>query len=205
VYSDTVFVVWDMENECEQSAGECTRFTTAYIRSNNNGQNWPTWLGSSSWCEVAGYRWGTDLWYRSTDDSQAAWEYTLYLQPSVALDGRGWPTVVWHANEDAEGGLDYDLKYTYALTVPSGAQYCIDWSTVGPFGQRTSGQSGSPVIALAPVISPHLHVAYLWSGMGYVGQPGGDWETYYDSNEYDTYSHIFLPITLRNFYGGGET
>lgn len=198
-YSGTVFAVWDVGYFCQEPPGGCDEFSLAYDHSLNDGVQW-----LSEWREVGtNGKMTQDMRYYSTD-SQDMWEYTRCLRPTVALDGEGRPTVVWHVNLGSQDWPDYDIKYNEGLTV---TQFGVGWSsTDGEFlRQRAGSQSGNPVIALAPVISPHLHVAYLWSGMGYVGQPSGDWETYYDSNEYDTYSHIFLPIILRNFYGGGET
>jgi hypothetical protein len=194
-YSDTVFVVWDMGYEC--GGGDCTSFSLAYNHSPDGGVSWPDWREVGTDGKMT-----QDMRYSSTD-SDDMWEYTRQLQPTVALDGEGRPTVVWHVNLGSQDWPDYDVKYNEGLTV---TQFGVVWSsTDGEFlRQRAGSQSGSPVVALAPVISPHLHVAYLWSGMDVPGQPYGDWETYYDSNEYGRYPKVYLPLLLRNF-GGGET
>lgn len=192
VFSNTVMVVWDMNYECSDS---CTKFTLAYIRSTDNGYSWPIQSGIPVWYELKGDQRGTDHPYTST--SAAAAEYFQYLRPSVGFMGDGKPVVVWHVNRGTQDNPDYDLYYTQALTVPGGAGSAIEWAEIGLFGQNTVGQQTSPRIA--PYLpSSVLHTAYVWKGDG-----TEDWETFYDGNRYEDYPHVFLPIVLRNFSGGG--
>ena len=125
-------------------------------------------------------------------------EYTPFLRPTVALDGEGMPTVVWHVDRGT-----YDIMYTQALSVTENDIFV--WSEPAVFNQNTQGHSASPVVALAPVISPSLHVAYLQRR---VIEDEVDWETYYSSEEEGGSSDypyaVFLPMTLRDFFAGGE-
>ncbi len=191
VFSNTVMVVWDMNNGCG-ALNPCTSFTLAYIRSMDNGASWPMYSGAPAWFEVGGERHGTDHLYSSTSAQE---EYVTYLRPAVGFTGDGKPIVVWHVNEGTGENPDYNLYHTRALTVPADAGSAIEWAEIGRFGQNTVGQQASPVIA--PYLPSSVpHVVYLQS------DEGGDWETFYDGNEYDRYSRVFLPIVGRNFSGG---
>ncbi len=192
VFSSTVMVVWDMNRECSQDQ-ECYKFTLAYIRSTNNGQGWPVHSGMPAWFEVNGDIWGTDHLYTSTSGQE---EYITYLRPSVGFMGDGKPVIVWHVNDGTKQGRDYNLYHTRALTVPADAGSAIGWAAIERFGQNIVGRQAAPVIApYLPLSVPH--VVYMASI-----QSNNDWETYYDGNEYDRYSRVFLPIIMRNFSGG---
>jgi hypothetical protein len=118
--------------------------------------------------------------------------------PAIAWNG-GAVHVVW-ATEPLTGSYDgttenpdYNIYYTEALTVPESAADPIEWAEIRRFGQNPSLHSASPVVA--PYLPPSaLHVVYLQQGLGV-----DDWETYYDGNEYDRYSHVYLPIVMRSF------
>lgn len=186
-YTGTVFVVWDMA----ANPGH-TQFSLGYNHSMDHGLTWQT-----NWREVeTDGQMTQDQKYVSTD-SQDMWEYLRCLQPAVALDGAGRPTVVWHADRGSQGSPDYDIYYVQGLTV---TQFGTSWSTSALLSHRTDSHSGSPAVAIAPVLSPSLHVAYGWYDEATV-----DWETFYDSNEYADYPKVFLPVIFRNFSGGGET
>lgn len=186
VFSRTVFVVWDMNKDCGSDQTQC-EYTLAYIRSTDGGLTWPLYEGNPKWFEVGGEVMGTSIPYTST---RAAEEYIPFLRPSVGFRADGKPVVVWHVNRGTVENPDYDLYYTQALTVPEDAGGAIEWAEIGPYGQNPSGNSASPVVA--PFLaSETVHVVYLQ-------RVGGDWETYYDGNEYQNYPHVYLPLVMRN-------
>jgi len=195
VFSNTVMVVWEMnnadsDNNCSSDQTQCTRYTLAYIRSVDNGSTWPLSGGTPQWYELHrdGETFGTNWPYTSTGQ---VIEYTRFLRPSVGFRADGKPVVVWHVNDGTTDSPDYNIYYTEALTVPESAADPIEWSEIRRFGQNPPGNSASPVVApLLPTDA--LHVVYLQG-------TGSDWETYYDGNEYDRYSRVYLPIVMRSF------
>ncbi|MGQ9710276.1 MAG: hypothetical protein ACUVXE_07390 [Anaerolineae bacterium] len=192
VFSRTVMAVWDMNNalgdsDCATNQSECDLYTIAYIRSTDGGQTWPLAGGTPQWYEVGGGQWGT---YRPYTSTGAIVEYLRFLRPSVGFRADGKPVMVWHVNRGTTENPDYDLYYTYALTVPESAGEAIEWAEIGPYGQNLSGNAASPVVA--PFLaSEALHVVYLQNIRE-------DWETYYDGNEYQNYPHVYLPLVMRN-------
>ncbi len=194
VFNSTVLVAWDMNNswtdsDCSSSQITCDRYTLAYIRSTDNGVSWPQYHGVPSWYELGGGILETEQPYTSTG---AVVEYTRFLRPSVGFRTNGKPVIVWHANDGTTGSPDYNIYYTEALTVPENAGDAIEWAEIRRFGQNSPLHSASPVVA--PYLpSSALHVVYLQQG-----PEAGDWETYYDGNEYDRYSRVYLPIVMRN-------
>ncbi|MBC7226183.1 MAG: hypothetical protein H5T61_03000 [Thermoflexales bacterium] len=197
VLSNTVLVAWDMNNawtdtDCQSEQRDCEKYTLAYIRSTDNGQSWPSYSGTPKWYELGGDYWGTERPYTSTG---AVVEYTRFLRPSVGFRANGKPVVVWHVNDGTTDNPDYNIYYTEALTVPESAADPIEWAEVRRFGQNAPLHSASPVVApFLPGDALHVvYLQYLQQGMGVE-----DWETYYDGNEYDRYSHVYLPIVMRN-------
>ncbi|MEE8391570.1 MAG: hypothetical protein V3S14_12350, partial [Anaerolineae bacterium] len=121
-----------------------------------------------------------------------------YLRPSIALDKEGLPTVVWHADNGT-----YDIMYSQAqsMTVSAAGDSIFSWSEPAVFNSSSAGDSASPAVAQAPVVSPTLHVAYS-------RYESGDWETYYEGKEpgYTPGNYtdfVFLPLVLRSFASGG--
>lgn len=184
---------WDKEND----------FAVAYRRNTDNG-NFVEWRAIR---EV-----GTDIdlsssapsnKYNSTP-SDDPYEYLMHLRPTVALDGEGLPTVVWHADDGTGGDRDYNLYYARGVSQTITNTH---WTTPTQLYQRSQDQA-SGVVALAPVMSPTLHVTYLqlWEDPN-PESSDYDWETYYTSSEEEAegYSFVFLPLVLRNFEddGGG--
>jgi hypothetical protein len=56
------------------------------------------------------------------------------------------------------------------------------------------GQLGAAVIGVGesePGDQRHIHVAYMKSG-------GSAWDVYYDSNEWDSYDHLYMPLIMRS-------
>lgn len=177
-------------------------FAVAYRRNTDNGT-------SLEWGAIREV--GTDIDVSSSDPSNKynstpsdePYEYLMHLRPTVALDGEGLPTVVWHA-DDGTGGRDYNLYYARGVSQTITNTH---WTTPTQLYQRSQDQA-SGVVALAPVMSPTLHVAYLqlWEDPD-PESSDYDWETYYTSGaeEAEGYSFVFLPLVLRNFEddGGG--
>ena len=128
--------------------------------------------------------------YLSTDIAFPS-EYTTFLRPTVGLDGQGNLTVVWHANVGSVGEPTYALLYTQGQEITT--SNTISWSTPARLDRNTEGQAAGPVVAMAPVFSPHVHVVYLQ-------QEAGDWETFYKSGGRN-YPLIFLPIALGEAIG----
>ena len=175
-----VIVVWDWHYPIYDPNDP--DYIVAYRRSDNSGSGWV-----GTWREV-----GTDLgsptnFYTSTAEAIPA-EYNTYLRPSVALDGWGRPTVVWHADQGAPDAPDYDLFYTQATTLTLNN---VIWGPTTRLNAFTTGQSASPRVALSGEITPHLHVACLFGN-------GSDWETVYESNEAEGYSFLYLPVIRRS-------
>ena len=123
-----------------------------------------------------------------------------YLRPSVTLNKLGMPAVAWHAKD-----ADYDIRYSRALSMVETSSWgsVYHWSEPAVLNRQLSGDTGAPVMAQAPIVSPTLHVTYL-------RRVGGDWETYYEGREagftlgpVKPGDHtVFLPLALRNFVGG---
>jgi hypothetical protein len=121
-----------------------------------------------------------------------------YLRPSVTLNKLGMPAVAWHAE-----GADYDIRYSRALSMVETSSWgrVYHWSEPAVLNRERSGDTGAPVMAQAPVVSPTLHVAYLRR------ESGGDWETYYEGREAGFTlgvkgDHtVFLPLVVRNYWG----
>jgi len=123
-----------------------------------------------------------------------------YLQPVVALDWKGLPAVIWHADR----GGTYDIMYSWAqsMTTSTAGDSIFSWSEPAVFNRSSQGDFVSPVLAEALVVSPTLHVVYL-------RRPTGDWETYYEGREAgvepgspaDFPYSVYLPLVLRGFIG----
>ena len=99
--------------------------------------------------------------------------------------------MVWHANVGSVGEPTYALLYTQGQEITT--SNTISWSTPARLDRNTEGQAAGPVVAMAPVFSPHVHVVYLQ-------QEAGDWETFYKSGGRN-YPLIFLPIALGEAIG----
>lgn len=132
--------------------------------------------------------------YTSTPDPLSF--FRGYLEPSVTLDKDGLPTIVWHANNGT-----YDIMYSRAQSITKSIEGAdiFSWSEPVVLHPSTAGDSASPVVAQAPVVSPTLHVVYLH-------RASDDWETYYENREAghvpgDYVYRTFLPIVPRNWAG----
>jgi len=181
-----VFIVWDMRPGTGSSE-DCEEYYLAYWRS-----GWAT-----DECREVGTNYPPELFegvYRSTEDVTflEGDEYFLDLRPSIALNADGGPAVVWHA--DHGGDCDeYTVYYTYAITGgdDSGVNWVITTSTALNYDQL-----GSAVIGIGEPAGDeqqHLHVAYMKK------LSLRAWDVYYDSNEWDDYYHVYLPLVMRAY------
>lgn len=199
-YGDHVVVTWDW-----QWSEAADRYVVAYTRYATDTDRWiPIYEVGTSGGSVKPLA-DEDLRdtpyysYTSTADPLYHSVYVHYLRPSVVLDREGMPTVVWHVDQ----GGRYDIMYSRAQSVTTlitVGHSIFSWSEPAVFNRSTQGNSASPVAALAPVISPTLHVAYLQ-------RVSEDWETYYkgelEKHNSGGYSNVvFLPLVLRNSTGG---
>ena len=189
----TVFVVWDW---CYALDGDsyCAQYDLVYRRSNDSG-------ASDSWGSHANEtrEVGTDYLYygleplthyNSTNNPAELDESFLDLQPAIALNRDGWPAVVWQADRDGGEGTDYTVFVTYATT---GTQDAVSWITPTVLGWGGMTQTAATVGVGQPAFDgeQHLHVAYMKD------PATSAWEVYYDSNEYDDYIHVYLPVKAR--------
>jgi hypothetical protein len=187
-----VFVVWDWCSALDDGS-YCGQYNLVYRRSNDSGapDSWGAYANETR--EV-----GTDLLYygsglthyNSTDNPGLLDESFLDLQPSITLNQDGWPAVVWQADRDGGVGTDYTIFVTYATT---GTQDTVSWITPTVVGWGGMTQTAATVGVGQPAFDgeQHLHVAYMKD------PATSAWDVYYDSNEYDEYTHIFLPVVGR--------
>jgi hypothetical protein len=176
--TDRVFVVWDrcLEDDCDE-------YALLYKRSDTNGGG--AYGGFGDYRDV-----GTDETGLSslTPYTPTGNGYLPDLQPSIALNRDGWPSVVSHA---AYGTDTYAIYYSYATTGTTGTVKKVSWLT------RTvlvEGQLGAAVIGVGesdPGDQQHIHIAYMKSG-------GSAWDVYYDSDEWDSYDHLYMPLIMRS-------
>lgn len=201
--SGRAFVVWDWCADLEQTLGYCTAYNLVYWRS-----DW----GRSQRREV-----GTDeeapveIYYSAEkqDYFEDGNEYLLNLEPSISLNGDGWPAVVWHADlSEGEGcsqsqgckdeDRDYAIYYTYALTGTE--DNGVDWITPTVLSQIQPGMLGCAVVGRGepgPSGEPP-HVAHMQK----LGTDKLDlWDVYYDSSEdeRERYSYLYLPLITRAY------
>jgi hypothetical protein len=117
--------------------------------------------------------------------------HLYYLQPDVALDKEGRPAVVWHADN---GTYDIMVSQAQSMTESTAGDTIFSWSEPAVFDRQTVGDSASPAVAQAGVVSPSLHVAYLH-------QVGADWETFYEGRlpRVDLEHAVYLPVVMRYY------
>jgi hypothetical protein len=201
-YRDHVMVTWDW-----QWTDEADQYALAYTRYLTDEQKWMyvyevgTQGGSVDPLIYEDLRDSLYYTYTSSAADPWHWGYKEYLQPSVALDGKGMPTVLWHADNGT-----YDIMYSRAQSVTEGVDPFYSWSEPAVLHRGSAGDSASPAVALATVVSPALHVAYSQYG---VFGPGWDWETYYEGREAgytpgDYAYSAFLPLVLRRLMDEGD-
>lgn len=193
--SGRVFVVWDW---CFYYInGKCEEYYLVYSHSDVTGT-----LNLDDYYEVGTNKTGSDLemLYYSTPDVDSLPdkdEYLLDLQPAIALNDAGWPSVVWHADRSGGDLTDYAIYYSYALTgTVTVTDTSVNWvitPTVLSLGTGT--MLGSATIDMGKSESDgeyHLHVAYMEK------KSATAWDVYYNSNEWERYPHVFLPVLMKN-------
>jgi hypothetical protein len=193
---DQVVVVWDWE-------WEAGRYALTYAR----------YLGGTNW--LLGREVGTEAdisdlltlpdpeqVYTSTS-AQDASPYLKHLRPSVALDSEGKPTIAWHANlgpTEEPGDMDYSILYIQAQSMTVSGTTWLTPTVLNP--SVLVEHSGGPVVAMAAVTSPHIHVAYSHNPEQTL--EFGDWDTYYfgvgdSGNGSEPSASVHLPIILRAY------
>jgi hypothetical protein len=191
--NSTVFVVWDW---CwaRDDDSYCEQYDLVYRRSNDSGapDSWGAYANETREVGTDYLYYGLEplTHYNSTNNPTELDESFLDLQPSIALNRDGWPAIVWQADRDGGEGTDYTVFVTYATT---GTEDAVSWITPTVVGLGGTAQSAATVGVGEPAVDgeQHLHVAYMKD------PTSSDWEVYYDSNEYDEYAHIFLPMVDR--------
>lgn len=196
-YEDHVVVMWDW-----QWTVEADQYALAYTRYLTDTDQWiyAYEVGTQGMAEklIGEDALRDTLYYTHTSTAEIGeeWVGRRYLQPSVALDQEGLPTVVWHANNGT-----YDIMYSRAQSVTQTGNKIFSWSEPAVLHLFRSGESAGPSVAQAPVVSSTLHVAYSHD------KGGGDRETYYVGREagYTPIDlvDVFLPVVLRNGYNSG--
>ncbi len=195
-YKNHVVVTWDWQ--WTEDADQYVLAYTRYLTGTNERWMHAYEVGTQGLVEsLMGEDWLRDppyYTYTSMIDVSES-PYLRRLQPSVALDRNGLPTVLWHADNGT-----YDIMYSRALSMTKSGTPIFSWSEPMVLHLGTGGQSGSPVVAQAVVVSPALHVAYLHA-------PMADWETYYMGRDAGyipgDYITAFLPIIMRQYNGPG--
>jgi hypothetical protein len=169
VPTNKVFAVW-----AYRTVHTPESFAVVYKRSNDGGVTF------QSTKEV-----GTDFTAKPLFTSYQTGDLTglgplRYVQPSIALNSGGEPAVAWHT-----GGTP-GIRYTYAITTSTDA---VGWA---PKKTIASGEKGAVAIEFGKPISPTLPLIQ----MTYMTDRGGDWDVYYDSNEWDAIEkqYTYLPF-----------
>jgi hypothetical protein len=197
-----VFVVWDWCADFNrQTRGYCREYNLVYWRS-----DWGPFdrreVGTDNEAPV-------EIYYsaESQDYFEDRSEYLLNLEPSISLNGDGWPAVVWHADLSEGEGCDegckdadreYAIYYTYALTGTE--DNGVDWITPTVLSQVQPGMLGRAVVGMGepgPSGEPP-HVAHMQK----LGTDEQDpWDVYYDSSEdeRERYSYLYLPLIARAY------
>jgi hypothetical protein len=185
---ERVFVVWDWCGDIDTTP-PCWDYVLVYRRSNDNGTTWGDTL------EVGTDELGPVRHYDSVDDALVREaEYLLYLQPSIALNQDGWPSVVWHADRSGGGatGYDYAIYYSYAVT---GTDTTVEWEWPAILTDHQTDSLGAPAVGIGEPGGggeQHLHVAYMQA------PELRACDVFYNSNEGSQYEYIYLPITMRS-------
>jgi hypothetical protein len=112
-------------------------------------------------------------------------EHTRRLQPSISLNGAGWPAVAWHVDRSGGSGTDYAIYYSYGTT---GTVSSVAWisPTVLSRGQATT--LGSAQVGIGDVDGQECRdAAYM--------DEQTSWEVYYTSDA--EYTQVFMPLVLR--------
>ncbi|MCP4540996.1 MAG: hypothetical protein GY832_27995 [Chloroflexi bacterium] len=198
-YKDHVIVTWDWKWR------ESDQYVLAYTRYLTDENSWmPVYevgtQGAADYLIDDGTpREPPYHTYFSTDASNSPFQQ--YLQPSITLDKEGLPAIVWHANNGF-----YEIMYSRAqsMTESLRGDMIFSWSEPGVLYWPSTKESVSPVAVQAPVVSPTLHVIFAQNQ----GGAEEDQETYYVGREagytLSNLSDIFLPLVLRQYYGGPE-
>jgi hypothetical protein len=165
-----VFVVWDWCQALDDDS-YCAQYDLVYRRSNASG-------APDSWGSYA------------NEIREVGTDYLYYgVEPLTHNNSTGNPAAQ-DADRDGGSGTDYTIFVTYATT---GTKDAVSWITPTVVGWGGTAQSAATVGVGEPAVDgeQHLHVAYM-------KHPATSaWEVYYDSDEYDDYLRIYLPVVER--------
>jgi hypothetical protein len=195
---ERVIVVWDW-----QWTAEADQYVLAYTRYLTETDKWMPMYevgtqGSKGPLYVSDIGFRDPPYYTYTSTANPIYPVHLYyLQPVVALDREGMPAVVWHADS---GTYDVMVSQAQSMTESTAGDTIFSWSEPAVF-DRYAGDSASPAVAQAGVVSPSLHVAY-------VHQVEADWETFYEGRtpgaDLDGEHAVYLPIVIRHYTIEGD-
>jgi hypothetical protein len=195
-HGEQVIVVWDW-----QWTAEADQYVLAYTRYLTETSRWMNVYEVGTGGEVEpfvseGFR--DPPYYTYTSMFNLIYPVHLYyLQPAVALDREGMPAVVWHADN---GAYDIMVSQAQSMTESTAGDTIFSWSEPAVF-DRQAGDSASPAVAQAGVVSPSLHVVY-------VHQVEADWETFYEGRTpgagLDGEHVVFLPVVMRYYVIEGD-
>ena len=182
-----VFVVWERCADLDGSV--CHTYNLAYRRSNDGGSDWGEKIR-----EIGTDQETFSREYGSVSVSLEVPDFLKYLKPSIALNGDGWPAVVWHAESPNDpSGTEYVIYHSYASS--GDPEDGLKWKVNTPSTLFT-GTLGSAVIGVGRGdSSPVLHVAFMQQ------MSAEGWDIFYGSNEEDRYLHVYLPLVAKG-YGG---
>ncbi len=184
-----VFVVWDW---CPPSyPDECSWYHLLYSRSDVTDTVEFDDRREVGTDEEASSEWKN---YYSANDQSGQDSYLWDLQPSVALNDAGWPTVVWHAR-GGEPGTENAIYYSYAIT---GTDTGVTWITSTILSWNQAAASGSAAIGIGELAADskqHPHIVYMQKSSG------SAWDVYYNSDEWEYYPHVFMPLIMRGAQG----
>jgi PKD repeat protein len=177
--NQSVVIVWDWYVDNENN-----RSNVVYMRNDDAGE-------SESWPADA-YEVGTGKQVvdkpRPVYDTRSRvgeYKYVSDLRPVVALNGDGWPAVVWHADRSGNEDLEYALHHSCSV---NGTDDNVDWitPTVMHQSQPATPGAGSPTVALSQSGGTwYLHTAYMRKQ-----STESEWDVYYERMSYTPSAQI---------------
>lgn len=177
--NQSVFIVWDWYADVNKD-----RSNVVYMHNPDAGE-FESWPADS-------YEVGTDYQVvhspRAVYDTRSRvgeYKYVSDLDPAVALNGDGWPAVVWHANQSGDDDLEYALHHSCAVEETDDGVAWIT-PTVLHQSQPVAPGGGSPAVALSQNNGAwYLHTAYMRKQ-----STESEWDVYYERMAYTPSAQI---------------